>query len=131
MTPDFLSVSDVLRMHADQLVRYGGTPGVLAPELLDAAIAMPQATFEGEFLHRDLAEMAAAYLWHIVCNHPFVDGNKRTGLVAAVVFLALNDQVLEAPEDALEALVWAVARGHRSKAQVAAFVRTYLAGASG
>ena len=127
MEPEFLSVSDVALIHRDQLARYGGAPGLRAPELLESAVAMPTATFQGEFLHEDLAAMAAAYLWHLVCDHPFVDGNKRTGLVAAVVFLELNGQTLAAPEDELEALVWSVARGEADKAQAAAFLRRYLA----
>ena len=130
MEPDFLSVADVRLIHRDQLARYGGAPGVRTPELLESAVAMPTASFGGEFLHEDLAAMAAAYLWHLVCDHPFVDGNKRTGLVAAVVFLALNGQTLAAPEDDLEALVWSVARGERDKAQVATFLRRHLSAAA-
>jgi death-on-curing family protein len=65
--------------------------------------------FAGEYLHRDLAEMAAAYLFHIVQNHPFVDGNKRTGIHAAAVFFMLNGVPLALPTDSTEKLVLNVA----------------------
>jgi death-on-curing protein len=88
--PEFLDLGDVLELHALQLARYGRADGVRDPGLLESALAQPQATFDGVFLHDDLFGMAAAYLFHIVQNHPFVDGNKRTGLLAALVFLDLN-----------------------------------------
>lgn len=125
MAPDFLTVADVLRLHQDQLDRYGGAAGLRSMALLQSAVAQPAATFDGAFLHTGPPEMAAAYLWHLVQDHPFVDGNKRTGLVAAVVFLALNGQVLTAPEAELESLVWAVARGEADKPQVTAFLRRH------
>lgn len=74
-------------------------------------------------MHRDTFEMASAYLSHIVQNHPFVDGNKRTGAVAAVVFLALNGIALEADEDEFERTVRKVAEGRLDKAEVAKFLR--------
>ncbi len=76
---DFLSLEDVLEMHLDQIRRYGGSAEVRDMGLLESAIAMPQATYAGENLHEDVYSMAAAYFFHIVQNHPFVDGNKRTG----------------------------------------------------
>ncbi len=84
---------------------------------------MPKATFSGDFLHRDIFEMAAAYLFHIVKNHPFLDGNKRTGAVASVVFLRLNDWQLNASEEAFEALARSVADGNCNKEQAAEFFR--------
>jgi len=84
---DFLELPDVLMVHADQIQRYGGETGVRDLGLLESAVAQPRAAFGGEYLHQDLFGMAAAYLFHIVCNHPFVDGNKRVGLVAARPFL--------------------------------------------
>src|SRR5438128_2739268 len=111
MNPTFLTLDEVLAIHLDQLARYGGAAGVRDLGLLQSAIAQPQATFGGQFLHQDLVAMAAAYLFHIVQNHPFVDGNKRVGTVAAIVFLELNGLELDAPEDQLEALVLSVAQG--------------------
>ncbi|MDF1543165.1 MAG: type II toxin-antitoxin system death-on-curing family toxin [Anaerosomatales bacterium] len=84
----FLSVDEVLLFHEMQIARFGGSPGLRDRGMLESAVAMPQAGFGGEFLHEDIFEMAAAYLYHIVMNHPFVDGNKRAGTHAALVFLA-------------------------------------------
>ena len=88
--PLFLGLDEVIEIHHDQINRYGGPSGIRDIELLKSAIAMPPATFGGEYLHKNLYEMAAAYLFHITRNHPFIDGNKRTGAVAAVVFLFMN-----------------------------------------
>lgn len=84
---DFLTLDDVQFIHRDQTTRYGGDPGIRDRNLLDSALAQPRASFGAEFLHAFPFEMAAAYLYHIVRNHPFLDGNKRTGAVAALVFL--------------------------------------------
>ncbi len=74
MQPDFLRIEDVLRIHEDQIERYGGSPGLRDSGLLTSAVETPRAAFGGQVLHGDLFEMAAAYLFHIVQNHPFVDG---------------------------------------------------------
>ena len=86
----FLGLQEVLEIHRDQVTRYGGTAGIRDLDLLKSALGMPGATFNGEFLHTDVYEMAAAYLFHLVKNHPFLDGNKRVGAVAALVFLTLH-----------------------------------------
>ena len=85
--PEFLTVEDVLQIHDEQLSAYGGATGIRDQGLLESAVAMPQASFGGAYLHEDLPHMAAAYAFHIAQNQPFLDGNKRTGLVAALVFL--------------------------------------------
>ena len=76
MPPVLLTLDEVLEIHRDQLARYGGSQGIRDLGLLQSALAQPPATFGGQFLHADLFETAAAYLLHIVQNHPFVDGNK-------------------------------------------------------
>jgi death-on-curing protein len=111
MTPTFLCLDEVVEIHRDQITRYGGSFGVRDVGLLQSAIAQPMVTFGGRFLHVDLFEMAAAYLFHLVQNHPFVDGNKRVGAVAAIVFLLLNDQNINATNEKLEAMVLAAACG--------------------
>ena len=123
MPPIFLSLQEILRIHRDQIARYGGHPGIRDLGLLQSALGMPGARFEGHYLHTDLFEMAAAYLFHIVRNHPFVDGNKRVGAVAAVVFLALNGVEVDAGEREFEAMVRAVAEGEADKKLVAEFLR--------
>lgn len=124
MPPDFLELAEVLTIHADQIERYGGDASIRDTGLLESTLAMPRAMFGGEFLHRDLFEMGAAYLYHIVQNHPFVDGNKRTGTATALVFLELNGVVIDAEEDALVELVLEVAQGRADKARIAEFLRT-------
>ena len=126
MNPVFLTLDEVLAIHLDQLARHGGLPGVRDLGLLQSALAQPQATFGGQFLHKDLIEMAAAYLFYIVQNHAFMDGNKRVGTVAAIVFLDLNGLELNAPEDDLEALVLSVAQGTADTAAVAAFLKPHV-----
>jgi len=121
--PLFLTLDEVLGIHADQMRRYGGSAGLRDLGLLRSAVAMPETTFEGEFLHGTLFEMAAAYLFHIASNHPFVDGNKRTALMCALVFLGLNGQRLEAPPDSLYKLVAGIAAGGVDKSDVSVFLK--------
>jgi death-on-curing protein len=123
VNPAFLSLDEVLALHADQISRYGGDTGVRDLALLQSALAMPQARFGAEWLHPSLAEMAAAYLFHLVRNHPFVDGNKRAGLICAIAFLGLNDAEVVATADDLLEMVPGVAEGRTDKAQVAVFLK--------
>ncbi|MDP2735390.1 MAG: type II toxin-antitoxin system death-on-curing family toxin [bacterium] len=125
MAPLFLTLDEVVAIHRDQVERYGGDPGIRDIELLKSAVAMPTAGFGGDYLHTDIFEMAAAYLFHIIRNHPFVDGNKRTGAVAALVFLMMNGVELHATEDKLEAMVRSVAEGKTDKTRVASFFRKH------
>ena len=111
---------------ADQIERYGGRPGVRDIGLLQSAISVPFATFGGQFLHASLQEMAAAYLFHLVRDHPFIDGNKRVGLVTLLAFLGLNSRRLVADPVELETLVLGVAAGKTSKAEVAVFVQRHM-----
>jgi death-on-curing protein len=119
----FLGLDEIIEIHADQIKRYGGHPGIRDIELLKSAIAMPSTCFGGNYLHTDIYEMAAAYLFHIVRNHPFIDGNKRTGTVCSVVFLMMNGLELQADENSLETMVLSVAEGKIDKATVARFFR--------
>lgn len=126
MRPSFLTLDEVLALHADQIERYGGTLGVRDVGLLESALGAPAATFGGGFLHPSPPEMAAAHLFHLVKNHPFVDGNKRAGLATAIAFLGLNDLWLEADPDELADLVLAVAEGKADKAGFAVFMRDHV-----
>ena len=122
MPTAFLTLDEVLAIHAHQVSRYGGALGIRDRGLLESALAMPQATFGDEILHPSLHEQAAAYLFHIVKNHPFIDGNKRVGLASCLAFLRLNDVRVRASDDDLVDLVLGVASGDRSKADVAVFL---------
>jgi death-on-curing protein len=127
VSPIFLTVAEVLQIHRDQIGRYGGRIGVRDLKLLQSAVAAPQAGVREGYLHADLFEMASAYLFHIARNHPFVDGNKRTAAVTAIVFLALNAVALEAPPAAFEPLIVDVAAGKRTRPEIAQFLRTHSA----
>lgn len=125
MQPEFLEVDDILQIHADQLERYGGLQGIRDVGLLASAVAMPKATYAGHFLHGDLFEMAAAYLFHITRNHPFLDGNKRAGAASALVFLDLHGIEVNSTDDELYDLVIGVAKGTTDKQAVAGFLRAH------
>ncbi len=119
MEPLFLTLDEVLEIHAQQIELYGGPEGVRDPGGLESAIATPAATFGGEFLHPSIPAIAAAYLFHICQNHPFVDGNKRTGANAAITFLLMNEWAPEFSEDELVDVVLSVASGSTSKTALA------------
>jgi death-on-curing protein len=121
--PDFLTVEDVLLLHEEQLARYGGGAGVRDPGALDSAVAMPRATFDGQFVHEDLFAMAAAYAFHLAQNQPFVDGNKRTGLAAALVFLDLNGVTIADPNSKLYTAMIELAEKRLDKDGLAALLR--------
>ena len=126
MSPLFLGLEEVLEIHHNQITRYGGTEGIRDLGLLQSALSMPQAGAGNQYFHADLFEMAAAYLFHIVRNHPFVDGNKRTGVTAALVFLEMNGIQIRASDQALVQTVLAVAEGKRQKGALAGFFRRHI-----
>jgi death-on-curing protein len=125
LEPEFLGLDEVLEIHRDQIERYGGSDGIRDLGLLQSALAMPRAGAGGEYFHGDLLEMAAAYLFHIVKNHPFIDGNKRVGAMAAFVFLSLNGRTLDASNAAYERIVRSVAEGRADKSAVTVFFRKH------
>ncbi len=118
----FLTLEDVLEIHSDQINQYGGKSGVRDQNLLLSAIAQPGSTFDGQYLHKTFHEKAAAYLFHICQNHPFIDGNKRVALVSALMFLALNNLPIDYVEDVLEELTRAVAEGRAKKKEIGTFL---------
>ena len=117
----FLTLEDVLFLHEDRIARYGGMRGVRDIGLLQSALGMPSATFSGALLHESMPHMAAAYLFHIAKNHPFLDGNKRTALAAAIAFLGVNGWSLDADPDELIETVLGMAAGTISKPALAVF----------
>lgn len=119
----FLSVDDVLLLHTDTIDVDGGLPGVRDHGLLDAAVAMPRQRFGRDYLHEDLAAMAAAYLFHLAQNHPFVDGNKRAAVMTALSFLVANGVTeLPAPKG-LEVSTLQVAAGELGKDALTQWMR--------
>ena len=122
--PRFLDLADVIRVHVDQVERYGGLAGIRDLGLLQSALAMPEASFGGEWLHRDLHEMAAAYAFHLSRDHPFVDGNKRTALACALVFLELNGVSIIDPGSRLYQAVMDIVAGALDKLGLADVFRS-------
>ena len=127
MAPKFLALSEVLDFHDDLIASLGGSPGVRDLGLAESALAMPQTGMDGQFFHAFPSEMAAAYADHVAQNHPFVDGNKRTALAAALTFLEVNGNPMMGGEDDLEKATRQVASGKLDKKGLATmFEQTYL-----
>ena len=114
----FIPESVVLAIHDDQIRLYGGAYGVRDSTVIEASLYMPQATFDGEFLHTTILAMAAAYGFHLCQNHPFIDGNKRTAGMVMFTFLQLNGIEPGASESDYYAVMMAVASGQMSKEQL-------------
>ncbi len=121
----FLSLAEMITIHETQIHRFGGSLGIRDHGLLEAAVNMPQATFGGQFLHDGLQAMAAAYLFHLVANHPFIDGNKRVGAASADVFLGMNGWQLTADPDAYADFVLEVAASRLEKKDAVEFFRRH------
>jgi death on curing protein len=121
LSPAFLELAHVVEIHRDQIARYGGSPGIRDQGLLESAVAMPRSGMRGEYFHRDLYEMAAAYLFHIMKNHPFVEGNKRVGALAAFVFLRMNGIDITVTASPFERLIAALVSGAADKTKIAKF----------
>lgn len=121
----FLSLSEITKLHLDQIKTFGGTNGIRDLNSLKSALHTPAATYDGQFLHPTIYEMASAYLFHIVQNHPFIDGNKRTGTMSMIVFLAMNNYNFDAPDKDLLEIVLQVAQGKANKSELSIFVKKW------
>ena len=123
--PVFLTLAENLEIHAYQIGHFGVSDGIRSRELLESAIGIPSSSFGGTYLHPTVPEMAAAYLFHLVENHPFLDGNKRVGTMAALVFLELNGYDFDATDDELTTVVLQVASGKMPKDALSAFFQRH------
>lgn len=129
--PIHLDTEAVLAIHAEVLAAHGGGTGIRDKALLESAVAAPRASYAGEPLITNIVELAAAYLFYLCRNHPFVDGNKRTALAACLVFLQIND-ALPDPDlpgrdiDAWEALVTDVAASREDRAGLSKRLKALL-----
>ena len=121
-----LSLNMVLRLHQQLLQAFGGTSGVRDMGLLESALAAPFATFGGEYLYPTLIQQAAQLGYGIIRNHPFADGNKRTGAHAMLVFLSVNGIELEYDQQELIDAILAVADGTMAADQLAAWLTKHL-----
>jgi death-on-curing protein len=121
-----LTVEIVREIHAEAIAKFGGSEGVREMALLESAVAAPQASSGGKSPYADLADVAAAYLYYLCKNHPFVDGNKRTALGACIVFLRLNGIKPQADGPEWEDLTMAVAQSAIDRDETTARLRRLL-----
>jgi len=121
----FLNNEIILNFHQNQLERYGGKSGVRDEELLESALAQPQASFGGEYVHKNLFHMASAYGFHLCQNHPFYDGNKRTALIAMYTFLYVNGYQIKADKKSLFAIMMDLASGKVKKEELAEYLKKH------
>ena len=121
-----LTVEMVQEIHAAVIEQFGGSDGVRELALLESAVATPQASFSGKSPYHDLPEVAAAYLFYLCKNHPFVDGNKRTAFGACLVFLRLNDCEPQPDGPEWEELTMAIASNQLDREQTTARLRKLL-----
>lgn len=124
---EFLTLAEVIEIHKNQVTLYGGDPGIRDFNLLNSAIYIPQSTFDGNFLHADLFNMAAAYIYHVCQNHPFIDGNKRTALACGLIFLDFNSIEIDDPSGTLYRMMIKTAEGKMNKNEIAEILKS-LAG---
>lgn len=122
-----LTVEMVREIHAEAIARFGGSDGVRDLPLLESAVAAPQASFGGQSPFTDVVEVAAAYLFYLCRNHPFLDGNKRAALGACIVFLRLNGLQPHADSEAWEELTLAVAASAIDRAETTRRLRQLVA----
>ncbi|WP_413942705.1 type II toxin-antitoxin system death-on-curing family toxin [Bdellovibrio sp. HCB-162] len=125
MSYQFLTVEEVIEINENQITLYGGDFGIRDQGLLESAVKSAEATFNKAYLNTFPFEMAASYLLSICQNHPFVDGNKRTAYVAALVFLDWHGIDLEVDEDKAYEFVMKVAQGKVTKEEAASFLETH------
>lgn len=119
----YLSVDQILYFHRLQIEAFGGSAGLRDRGLLESAAARPQMTFGGEDLYPDLAAKAGALMHSLVLNHPFIDGNKRVGAMAAELLLTINEHDLQATDDEVVEITLAVAQGEVSAEALAIWFR--------
>ena len=119
----FLSIKQIDLLHLEVLKEFGGADGLRDRGLLESALEMPRATFDGKLLHKNLSAIAAAYLFHTCRNHPFIDGNKRVALGAALIFIEVNGGTIRASDDEFERLTLGVASSEINKDAVTIFFR--------
>lgn len=124
---EYLSVAEIILLHARLIQQTGGSRGIRDVGLLESAVARPQATFERQDLYPDLWTKAAALMESLVQNHPLVDGNKRASLVATGLFLARNGHTLTADNAQVLAFTLRVATGEPDQAAMARWLQDHSA----
>lgn len=125
---EFLTLAEAIEIHKNQLDLYGGESGIRDYNLLNSAIYFPQSTFDSHFLLENLFDMAAAYIYHISENHPFIDGNKRTALVCGLVFLDFNGIEIDDPDGLLYKMMMKAASGKSNKEKISGMLKRFSVG---
>jgi len=120
---NFLTLENIIDIHDHLLQAFGGSYGLRDQNLLESALHQPQLQFDNRYVCDDLCSMAAAYAYHIIKNHPFVDGNKRTGVFSAITFLEFNDQMIDLGNQQLYQLAIDIAESKIPKDAIAEFLR--------
>jgi death-on-curing protein len=121
----FFTLSEILLILEDQIRNYGGVYGVRDLNLLSSAIYMPQSGFDGEYFHKTIPAMAAAYAFHICQNHPFIDGNKRVALTSSLVFLDINGYTFNCKEEIVYEKIMNIAKGELNKEEFIKYYEKY------
>jgi death-on-curing protein len=119
----FILIDEVLEIHESAVREYGGESGIRDWDRLLSALDQPKAGTGGGYFHKNLFEMAAAYMFYIIKDHPFVDANKRVGVMLAIQFLALNDIEVITTNDELQRIAEKTATGEIEKSEIAHFLR--------
>ena len=122
----YLSLGEVLYLHQEILASSGGATGVRDLGALEAALAQPRLTFEAEDLYPDIPAKGTALAYSLICNHPFVDGNKRVGHAALETFLVLNGYELSADVASGEEAILGVAAGAWDRSRLLEWVREHV-----
>lgn len=121
----YLTLEQIIQIH-DAALEFGGSPGIRDRHALESVVEMPRMAMYGNDLYPHIYDKAATYLYHIVQNHPFVDGNKRTGAASAQLFLRINDVIDNIPDEVYEEFVVDLAQGLMSKEDVSNFFQHYI-----
>jgi len=122
---NYLNINQVLAIHSEVIEQAGGSRGIRDIGLLDSAVARPQATFGGKDLYSDIFSKAACLGHSLIRNHPFVDGNKRTGYMSMRLFLNINGYDIKAPEDEKYKFVIEIAKKERDEKSMAEWLKKY------
>ncbi|MCE2983619.1 MAG: type II toxin-antitoxin system death-on-curing family toxin [Parachlamydia sp.] len=125
---EYLTMEQVIDLQQELIKRYGGLPGIRDKGLLESALHAPETCLFGEEMFPTVYDKAAAYLYHIICNHPFIDANKRTGAAVTLIFLEANNQTIRFSQSDFEDIVLDVARNNIDKEQIAQFLSTGFIG---
>lgn len=121
----YFETEEAVDIHDDQILKYGGSYGIRDFGLLLSALEMPKAEMFGHCLHPTVFDKASAYIFHILCNHPFIDGNKRTATACGLIFLSMNGIELNVDWKDIEKMVLDIANGKLTKKEISEFLEKY------